>query len=121
LRQAETVALTLSQTIYLMNSACGREGYFYIRVNTQIRELIRGWMSLQDIYSAAEQDNDMKVLKSLINGGLKLFGLQDQDVVEVNGFPLQMMRVDKPYKVEGRIPIFLIGEAAMRLNFWPGR
>jgi hypothetical protein len=105
-----------------MNSACGREGFFYIRISPELRQKIGGIVSWEDIIDRAESDDDLAKAKMLIEGGLKLFGLFERDILEINTFPLTMMRVDSPYKLyQQNLPAFLIGEAAMRLNFWPGR
>lgn len=129
LKQSENIFLTISQTRYLINSFEARRGYLNIRLSKAEWDEIP---KLEDKRPFSfERDNTP--LWDTIKQGLKMFNIPKESVKSVSPIGISLivsetfaMELDDDFPVTDKSRgdnalAFVIGDAAFKVHFWPGR
>jgi len=130
LPQATNILLTVSQTRYLLNSHKGERGFLNLRLEeSEWEELAKEGRMEKRPYPIAARNS---MLWNVILDGLRLFDIPESSVKAIMPIEIQltyaayfMTEVDN-FKTTvptgaDRPRAFVIGDAAFRVHFWPGR
>jgi 2-polyprenyl-6-methoxyphenol hydroxylase-like FAD-dependent oxidoreductase len=116
LPDAMVVLLTIAQNRFLLNSLAG-DGFLNMRLTDEEADEACG-------VESCEQSS----LWTRMQGGLKLFGIKEDNVGEMTAFRLAMVHRPRfsaqlypPTQKTSATFGFLLGDAANEFHFWPGR
>lgn len=120
------VLLTIAQNRFLLNALRG-DGYLNMRLTDDEADEVFGI----DPGAAGEMEFEMRERSPLwrrMQGGLKLFGIDEEHVSAMTAFRLAMVHRPRfsaqlyppTQKTAGTFG-FLLGDAANAIHFWPGR
>lgn len=148
-----SVLLTVSQNRFLLNSLRG-EGFLNMRLTRDeaknvvgidpVRQVFEECIAARPCVMSREEGNEFRcpshgtlflpaLLRSSplwkrIQGGLKLFGMAEDDLTAVTSFRLDMVQrprftaqLTRPTSTSPGTYGFLLGDAANAIHFWPGR
>jgi len=129
--QSMNVILTLGQTRYLINSSKGRRGFLNIRVSKDEWREVPQQPEKRENGNKFTCEKDNTRLWDVIKQGFKFYSIPLEyvhtlnpiniDIVTAKNFYTNIKDMKQP--LDGRTPpmVLLIGDAAMRVHFWPGR
>ncbi|ORY31131.1 hypothetical protein BCR33DRAFT_685228 [Rhizoclosmatium globosum] len=115
INQSLGVLFTVAQTRYLVNDLNGRQGFLNIRVSVDEYNMLE---SNRVNYSSMPDNSE---LKQVVEAGLKMYGIPPEFVTTVARIPINMTFAPYRFRFRGQCAVCLVGDAAMRVNFWPGR
>jgi len=129
LRQSENIFLTISQTRYLINSFQARRGFLNIRLTDAEWKEIPALEEKRPF--SFEKENTP--LWDTIKQGLKMFNIPKESLKSVAPIGISLivselfsMELDEDFPVTEKYKgdnalAFVIGDAAFKVHFWPGR
>ncbi|CAF0922694.1 unnamed protein product [Didymodactylos carnosus] len=136
LHQALNCILTVSQTRYLVNSSTSRRGYLNIRlIKDEYDELTEHLRDIKATTTNIDLDNNIHFPHSpvctIIRQGLQFFKIPSKYVnlivpIQINVRHAMDFSRELSYQIEAGKKtfktslMFLIGDAAMNVHFWPG-
>lgn len=129
--QAEVVFLTLSQTIYLLNSTSNGLGFLNIRLSTDLYDALAAVPPSERTFGSLLEATDPLLLRvvALIDAGFRLYGMDISTVLDqrIDVFRLSLASAPKTVKwvakdsqkgrESGTFPIVLVGDSALQHNF----
>jgi len=132
LPQSTNILLTVSQTRYLLNSHKGERGFLNLRLEeTEWEELAKEGRMETRPFPIQKQNS---LLWNVIQDGLRLFEIPESTVKAIMPIEIQLtyavyfmtelqgFKSSVPCSTGGdRARAFVIGDAAFRVHFWPGR
>jgi 2-polyprenyl-6-methoxyphenol hydroxylase-like FAD-dependent oxidoreductase len=122
------VLLTIAQNRFLLNSLAG-DGYLNMRLTDEEADDASGLdPDNTDFRECLDLLRERSPLWTRMQGGLKLFGIREENVSEMTAFRLAMVHTPRftallyppTQKTSGTFG-FLLGDAANAIHFWPGR
>lgn len=132
MNQAANILLTVSQTRYLLNSHKGERGFLNLRLEeSEWEELVKEGRMDKRPFPIQTQNS---LLWNVILDGLRLFQIPESSVKAIMPIEIQLtyavyfMTTLDDFRSSVPLPngmdrarAFVIGDAAFRVHFWPGR
>lgn len=121
------VLLTIAQNRFLLNTL-GGDGYLNMRLTDDEAGEAFGIDPANAVDTDFDELRECSPLWTRIQGGLKLFGIKEENVSAMTAFRLAMVHRPRfsaqlyppTQKTSGTFG-FLLGDAANAIHFWPGR
>jgi len=130
-RQLYNIAMTLANTRYLMNSFEGNLGYLNIRLTEKEFHKVP---HARVAFNKNERKKEVKkivednysIIRTTIFDGLKLFNIPLENIRSIVRIPISIQSAKNfcsvvKNNIGKKVAVFLIGDAAFRVHFWPGR